>query len=159
VDIVLPSGVSLSSVSAGERHSCALTRAGTAYCWGYNLFGQLGDGTTTTGLIPTRVAGGLSFSILAVGGAHACALTAAGAAHCWGLNRYGQLGEGTTTNRDTPLGVAMPAGVVFPGLSAGYEHTCGLTPSGEAYCWGWNLYGQLGDGTTTNRLSPTPVAQ
>src|SRR5439155_24488068 len=81
-----------------------------------------------------------------------------GAAYCWGFNSGGQLGDGTTTDRFSPTPVA--GGVTFAALSAGNNgaggHTCGVTTSGAAYCWGHNGNGQLGDGTTTDRLVPTP---
>jgi len=84
-----------------------------------------------------------------------------GAAYCWGYNAYGQLGDGTTTDRLVPTPVA--GGLTFAAVSAGpivpfYGHTCGVTTSGTAYCWGDNFRGELGDGTTTQRLVPTAVA-
>src|SRR5439155_1223437 len=85
--------------------------------------------------------------------------TAAGAAYCWGDNGFGQLGDGTTTSQSSPVLVQAPAGVSFAAVTGGVAHTCGVTAAGIAYCWGRNLEGQLGDGTTTNRLTPVRVVQ
>ena len=84
-----------------------------------------------------------------------------GAGYCWGYNAYGQLGDGTTTDRLVPTPVA--GGLTFAAVSAGtvvpfFGHTCGVTTSGAVYCWGDNFAGELGDGTTTQRLVPTAVA-
>jgi len=145
------------TVDAGGYHSCAL-EARQAFCWGNNR-GQLGDGTMPDRLVPTAVAGGLTFATLSAGDGASCGLTLTGAAYCWGFNTSGQLGDGTTTDRLSPTPVA--GGLTFAALSAGNNaaggHTCGVTTSGAAYCWGRNGNGQLGDGTTTDRLVPTPV--
>ncbi len=156
--VAAPAGVSFAAVSAGLRHTCGVTAASAAYCWGYNGFGQLGDGTTTDRWTPVRVAGGVSFAAVSAGVAHTCGIPAAGAAYCWGDNFFGELGDGTTTSRSSPVLVAAPAGVSFAAVSTGIGHTCGVTAAGAAYCWGHNASGQLGDGTTTSRSTPRLVA-
>src|SRR2546427_9271570 len=111
------------------------------------------SGATSTPLAVT-----LTFTAVTAGDAHTCGVTAAGAAYCWGYNSSGQLGDGTTTDRLTLVLVKAPAGVSFDSVTAGRLHTCGVTAAGTAYCWGGNGFGQLGDGTATNRLTPVLVA-
>ena len=148
--------LSFAAVSAGADHSCGVTPAGAAYCWGLNSSGQLGDGTATRSTSPVLVAGGVSFAAVRAGAVHSCGVTAAGVAYCWGDNSTGLLGDGTTTSSTSPVLVA--GGVSFAAVSAGVYHSCGVTVGGAAYCWGDNTFGELGDGTTTNRSSPVLVA-
>src|SRR6266550_96826 len=103
--------LTFATVSAGIRHTCGLTVTGAAYCWGENIVGQLGDGTTTDRLTPVLLSGGVTFAVVDAGWSHTCGLTAAGAAYCWGENFLGQLGDGTTTDRLTP--VLLVGGVSF----------------------------------------------
>ena len=151
----LNSGVA--AITTGKTyHTCALTKAGGAKCWGANDDGQLGDGTTTQRLTPVFVNGlNSGVAAIAVGGHHTCALIAGGA-KCWGRNWKGQLGDGTTTDRLTPVNVKRPRGGVAA-LSAGGQYTCALNAAGGASCWGENTDGQLGDGTTTQRHTPVDV--
>ena len=148
------------AVSLGELFSCALTSAGGVKCWGWNPYGQLGDGTTTDRLTPVDVVG-LSSGVSQIwaGGDNACALTIGGGVKCWGENGVGQVGDGTITNRNTPVDVVgLSSGVAKLSQSGGFFRTCALTTAGGVKCWGYNIYGQLGDGTTTNRSTPVNVS-
>lgn len=94
-----------------------------------------------------------------MGEEHTCAVTTDGPADCWGFNNpFGNLGDGTTNQSSIPVVVAGGLQFALDGLDAGIIHTCGVTADGLAYCWGGNLWGQLGDGTTSIRLVPVPVA-
>jgi alpha-tubulin suppressor-like RCC1 family protein len=157
----------VTAIAAGGDHTCALTRDGTAWCWGENSGGQLGDGTTTHRRHSVQVvnADGSPFrgvTAISVGIDDTCAVTSDGAAWCWGGNWDGQLGDGTTTDRRHPVQVTKRDGSALTGvvaMSAGYEQTCAVTSGGVAWCWAANHYGQLGDGTMTDRLHPIRVTR
>jgi alpha-tubulin suppressor-like RCC1 family protein len=135
-------------VSAGFFHTCGVTATDDGYCWGSNSYGKLGDGSEDAQASPRRVSGGLSWAEIHAGGHHTCGITTAGAAYCWGYDR--------ALTRATPVPVA--GAVAFKAMSTGNYHTCGVSVAGAAYCWGPNGSGELGDGTTTERLSPVLVA-
>jgi alpha-tubulin suppressor-like RCC1 family protein len=147
----------VTAIAAGLRHGCALTSSGAVKCWGYNYYGQLGDGTTSNRSTPVDVSG-LSGGVTAIAGAfHSCAITRAGGVKCWGLNDYGQLGDGTTSGRSTPVDVSGLSGGVTA-IAVGSAHSCALSSAGGVKCWGANYYGQLGDGTTSDRSTPVDVS-
>jgi alpha-tubulin suppressor-like RCC1 family protein len=157
VDVTgLSSGVK--SIAAGFGHSCALTTAGGVKCWGSNLRGQLGDGTTSERLTPVHVSG-LSSGVIAIaaGVAYSCALTNAGAVKCWGYNEYGQLGDGTTSQRSTPVDVSGLGGGVAA-IATGGGHSCAIMRARSVKCWGLNSSGELGDGSAVNRSTPVDVS-
>ncbi|MGD2217425.1 MAG: Ig-like domain-containing protein [Gemmatimonadales bacterium] len=134
------------SLSLGWYHSCGVTSDLEGYCWGHGRSGKLGNGQTPDSDRdrPVAVAGGHSFVSLTAAANHTCGLTAGGAAYCWGGNRYGQLGNGTTADRRIPVQVYGGHAFVSLTTGCGGYHTCGLTVSGAAYCWGLNIDGQLG---------------
>jgi alpha-tubulin suppressor-like RCC1 family protein len=145
-------------VVAGSEHSCALTSAGTVWCWGANFSGQLGDGTNGNRNLPVRVSG-LPAGVVAVaaGSEHTCAATSRGAMTCWGANFSGQLGDGSNTNRNRPVDVARLSGTAVA-ITLGSEHSCAITAGAAMGCWGANFAGQLGDGSNANRSSPVVVS-
>lgn len=158
-------GFKFALVSAGgSSHSCGLTIAGTAYCWGFGDQGQLGNGSKTlpapSSATPVPVVGGLTFKSISAGGTaaigHTCGITTVGETYCWGAGIWGQLGNGSTDSTATP--VLVSGGLTFASISAGVIQTCGVTISGATYCWGYNQFGQLGNGTTTNSPTPVPVS-
>lgn len=146
-------GLTFAQVSLGGDHACGLTAAGVAYCWGNNLYGQLGDGTYLEHSAPAAVVGGLTFSTIVAGDTTTCGITTGHDAYCWGNNSSYQLANGTTNNSDTPVLI----GSNFTAITVGDSHICAINTSNDAYCWGDNTYGRLGDGTTTARNTPTAV--
>ena len=149
-------GLTFATIGAGTKHACGLTAGGAAWCWGLNLAGQLGDGTTTSSLTPVPVSGGHAFAFLSAHSpAHACALTAAGEAWCWGANTVGALGDGTRAGGKTP--VAVSGGLRFATLATGFLQSCGIDLAGDAWCWGYGGDGELGTGDSTVVTSPRRV--
>ncbi len=139
-------------VSSGESHTCGITTAGKAYCWGAGDRGQLGDGFTEARLTPVPVSGELVFDMLSAGSEYTCGVTVTGDAYCWGSGDLGQLGNGSTADRLAPVRViGAPA---FASIATGRAHTCALTAAGDAYCWGSGAQGRLGNGSTTDHLTP-----
>ncbi|HEY5110200.1 MAG TPA: MBG domain-containing protein, partial [Acidimicrobiales bacterium] len=165
VQVTAPVGQSFATMATGGAFSVGLTTSGRVYSWGAGSLGQLGDGAKvgSTAPVPVDVAtpsGGPPVVVTAVaaGGAHALALTSTGQVYAWGADLFGQLGNGTTIPVDVPTPVTAPAGVTFTAIAAGGDHSLALTSTGQVYAWGANTRGQLGDGTTTSRTTPTPVA-
>jgi len=147
----------VNSISAGGFHTCAIVSGVKLKCWGWNAFGQLGDSTPTDRNTPVDVkwlAGIAGF--VSAGYDYTCAVMRAGNLRCWGNNEFGQLGDGTAAIRHTPVDVqGLKYKVVF--LSAGFYTTCAVTGDGLMKCWGNNLYGQLGNGATSNSSVPVDV--
>lgn len=158
--VALPGDPTVVAIAAGTEFSLVLTDDGTAYAWGLNLEGRLGDGTTDDRLLPVVVAlpDGPSFVDVAAGSGHALALASDGTLYAWGLNDVGQLGDGTTSARSLPGPVTAPAGTTFVAVDAGGSHALALTDGGALLAWGWNARGQLGDGSSDNRSAPGLVA-
>ena len=147
------------AISVGAAHACGLTADGTAYCWGRNSNGQLGDSTTTDRPEPTAVLASLKFKVISAGGAHTCAITTDNTPYCWGNNEHGQIGNGTSFSAPYPFRVAGDHMMTL--IVAGPQHTCGTMKhwdkEGMALCWGKNTDGQLGDmSTETSSLPQAP---
>lgn len=132
------------TIDSGYYHNCALNSSGGIKCWGYNAYGQLGNGTNVDSVISVNVYGmSTGVASIALGGWHSCALTTYGAVKCWGENWSGQLGDGTNANRTTPVDVTgLSSGV--KSIRVGDNHSCALTTSGGVTCWGMHGYGPLG---------------
>ena len=145
-------------LSAGNQHSLGLRANGTAWAWGSNANGGLGDNTTTSRLSPVSVVGGFTdWTQLSAGNQHSLGLRANGTAWGWGLNGYGQLGNDGFTDRSSPVSV-VGGFTNWTQLSAGSRgHSLGLRANGTAWAWGVNTSGRLGDGTTTTAYSPTSI--
>lgn len=162
-DQVNPSAVNsvlkFKDISAGFDHTCAVSVAGAAYCWGDDSTGELGNGATAGDQAsPTAVAGGLSFQSIIVASDSTCGVTTAGAAYCWGADFNGEIGNGATTG-DQISPAAVVGGLIFSRVDCGDDHCCGLTTSSDAYCWGRDNEGQIGNGGTGgNQESPVIVA-
>src|ERR1700687_2758122 len=140
----LSSGIS--AVATGGYHTCALTRDGRVLCWGYNYYGQLGDGTTNNSLTPISTGLSSPVSAIATGEVHSCALTTGGGVLCWGGNTDLQLGNGQAVGVSTPVAaVGLSSGIVA--VATGVAHSCALTSGGDVLCWGEDSDGQLGIGT------------
>jgi alpha-tubulin suppressor-like RCC1 family protein len=143
-------------LDAGAYYTCAVTTDHHGFCWGDGRNGQVGDGAKLRRFTPRAVKGGLLFSRVSAGYAHTCAESTNNRAYCWGNNVYGRLGsDPSSANRAVPGPV--DGGLFFGQLSANGFHACGVSSTGEAYCWGYNWSAQLGDGTIENRSAPVRV--
>ncbi len=148
----------VSAVAAGWGHTCVLLVHGTVKCWGKNSNGQSGFDPIEGVLLDPHSVAGLDDSVFRISadGSQTCAITILYGLMCWGANDRGELGDGTLEDRSRPIAVmGMTEGIAE--VSAGWNQTCGITTSGRVKCWGWNLFGQLGDGTTVSRTKPVDV--
>ncbi|BDR52142.1 hypothetical protein KIM372_00490 [Bombiscardovia nodaiensis] len=154
------SSVLFTQVSAGWYHTLAIGSDGDLYAWGRNDAGQIGDNSTTNRLQPTKVItpNGVKFLKISAGPSNSFALGSDNHWYAWGFNTSGQLGTGTTSNQLKPQAISMPAGVgAYTQVSPGRDHTLAIGDNGTTYAWGANNSGQLGDNTTSNKLSPVAV--
>jgi alpha-tubulin suppressor-like RCC1 family protein len=172
VQVLTSSGLTnASEIGAGFAHSLAVQGSGasaTAYAWGYNVYGQLGNNTTTNSSTPVQVkdapgTGYLTNVKTVTGGYyHSLALLNDGTVWAWGYNGYGQLGNGNTTTSYLPVQVKDAAGTgVLTGIvwiAAGGYHSMAVKNDGTVWTWGYNNLGQLGNGTTTNSSLPVQVS-
>ncbi|HEX2721313.1 MAG TPA: hypothetical protein VHM24_00235 [Gemmatimonadaceae bacterium] len=168
--VPLAGNLRLQSISAGGLHACAVAADGVAWCWGSNQLGQIGDGRTTglgmgTGsgpTVPVRVSTDRLFSSISAGGGYTCAVAREGDVLCWGENHVGQLGIGEA-GQPQPTPRPVVRGNTLQAIASGTVHTCALSATGAAMCWGGNWFGALGDGGSTaqntgsEQAVPTPA--
>ena len=149
-------------LSLGSFHSCAADDSNYLFCWGWNDYGQLGNGMTSDKNTPTPISLGSESTSqvkeISLGFAHTCVIDTLNKLFCWGGNNNGQLGDASNTNRLTPTEIDLGIASYAVQVSLGYWHTCAIDSLNNLLCWGWNLMGQLGDGTSTNRNTPVVIA-
>ncbi len=157
--VVLPSGVKVTAISAVGYQVLALTSSGAVYDWGYNGFGELGDGSEQSNPTPTAIKFPAGTTITAVAGQFyaSLALTSTGKVYAWGDNSYDELGDGGTSNADRPMSVRLPAGAAVKSIGSGGFNGFAITSNGELLSWGQNSEGGLGNGRTSTS-SPVAVA-
>ena len=158
VPVSLPSGPAVTAIAGGGEHSLALDSSGHMLAWGYNFYGQLGNGTTTISTVPVPVSlpSGILVSAIAGGKNHSLAVTSNGKVYDWGSNVTGQLGNGTNVDSNTPVQVALPSGTTVTAVAGSSAHSLALTSTGQVLAWGFNGDGELGNGNA-GVDSNTPV--
>ena len=149
------------SISAGTMHACDIASGGIVWCWGLNgAEGRLGSpqlGEAAMSSVPTKLPGNLRFAQLSTYGRHTCGITLDGKAYCWGYNGWGALGSGSNAT-ESPTPMAVAGNIAFRSISAGSDHTCGVSTMNQAYCWGNNAWRQLGNGGSAFSGTPSLVA-
>ena len=141
----------------GGAYTCGVTTDGSAYCWGWNQFGQLGDGTTTDKSAPVQVATAEGFLSLSLTAFHTCGVTQSGTALCWGQNDVGQLGIGAQSGDAVPTPQVVTGTQFFTSVTVGFNHTCGLEVSGDVFCWSNNTLGQSATAGRGDNTAPTAI--
>jgi len=163
VQSLLPPGVTVTAVAAGDGHSLAVTSAGGVLAWGDNVSGQLGTGDNQNSSSPVfvQIPPGTFITAIAAGDEHSLALTSTGTLLAWGNNSAGQLGNPQVAgppNTNVPVDVELPAGVTVTAVAAGGQHSLAVKSTGQALGWGSNFNGELGNGSTGESLTPVPVS-
>jgi alpha-tubulin suppressor-like RCC1 family protein len=161
------SGKTISSISIGSSHTCAIASDNLAYCWGSDGAGQRGNGATTgsegipAAVDTSGVLSGKSILSINAGGIQTCAIASDNLAYCWGSDTWGQLGNDVTlASQSSPVAVAtggVMSGLTIKSISGGYAHTCAVASNNLVYCWGFDSSGQLGDDALLLD-EPRPVA-
>jgi alpha-tubulin suppressor-like RCC1 family protein len=157
--ITMPAGVSAIAISAGDNHGLAVGSDGNVYAWGNNSFGQLGDGTGVNHSAPEAIAlaAGVTATAVSAGELFSLAVGSDGGIYAWGNNSSGQLGDGTTNSQLTPEKITLPGGVTATAVSADSDFSLAIGSDGNVYAWGDNTYGELGDGTDIQHLTPEKI--
>ena len=147
------------SVSTGRFNTCVITLTNAVKCWGYNGWGQLGNGSTASSVSPVDVPSLGNISKLSIGEGQICSVSVNGELKCWGRNDQGQVGDGTVSSRLTPFTPDGMSSHVSDVWASGYIHTCAVIDGGVVKCWGYNGWGQLGNGSTASSLVPSDVTR
>jgi alpha-tubulin suppressor-like RCC1 family protein len=161
--ITLPGNATATAITAGSAHTCALLNTGNITCWGWDGFGQLGNGASTGNIdappTPITLPSPGTATAITAGGVHTCALLKDGNITCWGRDYSGQLGNGTgSSNIDTPPAtITLPGNATATAITAGADHTCALLNDGNITCWGYDGNGQLGNGAPTGNIDAPPA--
>jgi prepilin-type N-terminal cleavage/methylation domain-containing protein len=158
-------GLTIKSVAVGPTKTCVIASDDNAYCWGENWNGSLGNSSTVDSPSPVAVTrsgalNGLTVKSIANGGDYSCVVASDNNAYCWGYNYYGMLGIGSTTRSLAPVAVSVAgvlSGKTILSVTTGRYFTCVIASDNKAYCWGRNSDGQLGDNSTSQRLTPVAV--
>jgi alpha-tubulin suppressor-like RCC1 family protein len=158
-------GKKIRSIVTANSHTCALTLDGSIACWGNNTFGQLGNNSTNSSTTPVAPGipgafSGKTIVAISAGNYHTCAITSDSQTFCWGRNSEGQLGDSTNTQSQVPVAVTTSgalSGKTVKAVSAGTNHTCAIASNNQAYCWGLNASGQLGNNSASNTNAPVAV--
>ena len=154
----LGTGRTAIALSSGDFHTCAILDNGDVSCWGRGYYGQLGNGGTSNKNSPTptsSLGAGRTAVALSSGNEYTCAILDNGEVSCWGEGYYGQLGNGVTTETTPTLTSSLGTGRTAVAIASGGAHTCVILDSGEVSCWGLGTFGQLGNGATSNKTTPT----
>lgn len=145
-----------STVACGYSHMAAVRTDGTLWAWGYNAYGQVGDGTTASSRnTPVQISADTTWASVACGDYHSVARRTDGTLWAWGRNNSGQLGDGSQTNRLSPVQISV--GSTWSAVTCGGSCTLAIRSDGTLWAWGANYFGSLGDGTNTLRTTPTQV--
>jgi len=151
---IFAGGTNWKQVACGQIHTAAIKTDGTLWSWGRNLSGQVGDNTTTQRFTPvTTFAGGTNWKQVFAGVNDTVAIKTDGTLWTWGRNSSGQLGDNAATDRSTPV-TTFAGGTNWKQVACGQEHTAAIKTDGTLWTWGYNIGGQLGDNTTTDRSTP-----
>lgn len=156
VQVLISTGSTFTKISKGSKHTCAIRSDQKLYCWGLNTFGSVGDNTTTTRFLPVAVDSASNYTQISAGNSFTCGILSTGVLKCWGYNANNSVGDNTTTQRNAP--VVVDSGTSYKALAQASNYTmCGITTADVLKCWGYNNYGQVGVGGTTNTALPTVI--
>ncbi len=154
--VLISTGSTFTKVSKGYKHTCGIRSDQKLYCWGFNTNGSVGDNTTTNRALPVAVDAATNYIDVSAGTSFTCGITSTGVLKCWGLNTNNSVGDNTTTQRNAP--VVVNSGTSYKALAQASHYTmCAITSADDLKCWGYNNYGQVGVGGTSNTAIPTVV--